>query len=103
MAVPHYAYLKLKMPGPKGVITINGNFQRSDSCDRDFSKISEMYWMEQSLAELEVSNDRTPPPEGKKMAIDRELKAISDVMKHKGHPTEPSDTVNMSPNPWSFN
>ena len=24
-AVPHYAYLKLKMPGPKGVITVNGN------------------------------------------------------------------------------
>ena len=23
-AVPHYAYLKLKMPGPRGVITVNG-------------------------------------------------------------------------------
>ena len=28
-AVPHYAYLKLKMPGPSGVITINGNTERS--------------------------------------------------------------------------
>ena len=28
-AVPHYAYLKLKMPGPRGVITINGNTERS--------------------------------------------------------------------------
>ena len=28
-AVPHYAYLKLKMPGPHGVITINGNTERS--------------------------------------------------------------------------
>ena len=27
--VPHYAYLKLKMPGPKGVITVNGNTERS--------------------------------------------------------------------------
>ena len=24
-AVPHYTYLKLKMPGPRGVITVNGN------------------------------------------------------------------------------
>ena len=24
-AVPHYAYLKLKMPGPRDVITVNGN------------------------------------------------------------------------------
>ena len=28
-AVPHYAYLKLKMPGPCGVITVNGNTKRS--------------------------------------------------------------------------
>ena len=28
-SVPHYAYLKLKMPGPCGVITINGNTERS--------------------------------------------------------------------------
>jgi hypothetical protein len=28
-AVPQYAYLKLKMPGPKGVITGNGNTERS--------------------------------------------------------------------------
>ena len=28
-AVPHYAYLKLKMPGPHGVITVNGNTEHS--------------------------------------------------------------------------
>ena len=28
-AVPHYAYLKLKMPGPRGVITVNGNTKLS--------------------------------------------------------------------------
>jgi hypothetical protein len=28
-AIPHYAYLKLKMSGPRGVITINGNTERS--------------------------------------------------------------------------
>ena len=48
MAVLHYAYLKLKMPGPNGVITVSGNFQRSDSCDREFSKISELFGMQDS-------------------------------------------------------
>ena len=43
MAIPHYAYLKLKMPGPKGVITISGSFIRSDRCDREFHKISETF------------------------------------------------------------
>ena len=28
-AVPHYAYLKLKMRGPRGVITVNGNTEHS--------------------------------------------------------------------------
>ena len=28
-AVSHYAYFKLKMPGPRGVITVNGNTERS--------------------------------------------------------------------------
>ena len=28
-AVPHYAYLKLKILGPRGVITVNGNLERS--------------------------------------------------------------------------
>ena len=27
--MPHYAYLKLKMPGPRGVITVNKNMERS--------------------------------------------------------------------------
>ena len=41
MAVPHYAYLKLKMPGPAGTITIHGSFKRSDYCDQEFSRLSE--------------------------------------------------------------
>src|ERR1043165_5894599 len=43
MAVPHYAYLKQKMPGPNGVITISGSFIRSDRCDKEFHKISEAF------------------------------------------------------------
>ena len=28
-AIPHYASLTLKMPGPRGIITVNGNIERS--------------------------------------------------------------------------
>ena len=28
-AIPHYASLTLKMPGPRGIITVNGNTERS--------------------------------------------------------------------------
>ena len=27
--IPHYASLMLKMPGPRGIITVNGNIERS--------------------------------------------------------------------------
>ena len=33
MAVPNYTYLKLKMPGPHGVITIGTSFQRAYECE----------------------------------------------------------------------
>ena len=33
MAVPNYTYLKLKMPGPHGVITVDTSFQRAYECE----------------------------------------------------------------------
>jgi hypothetical protein len=35
MAVPNYTYLKLKMPGPKGVNTIKGSFEQAYYCEQD--------------------------------------------------------------------
>ena len=29
MAVPNYTYLKLKMPGPRGVITVGSSFEHA--------------------------------------------------------------------------
>ena len=34
-AIPHYAFLKLKMPGPRGVITVSGNTNRSSRTEED--------------------------------------------------------------------
>src|SRR3954471_14903780 len=55
MAIPHYAYLKLKMPGSAGVITINGSFIKSDKCDRDFHKVSDTFEAEQELTEIAMA------------------------------------------------
>jgi hypothetical protein len=45
MAVPHYTYLVLKMPGPKGIITVKGSFEVSDLCDKEFHKIAQNFGM----------------------------------------------------------
>jgi hypothetical protein len=45
MAVPHYAYLALKIPGPKGVITMKGSFEVSDTCDKEFNRMGQTFGM----------------------------------------------------------
>jgi hypothetical protein len=41
MAVPHYAYLKMKLPGPRGIITITGSFKKSLACAKESSQLAE--------------------------------------------------------------
>ena len=41
MVVPHYAYLKMKLPGPRGIITISGDYKRSIDCASDSAKVAE--------------------------------------------------------------
>ena len=35
MAVPNYTYLKLKIPGPGGIITVGTSFQRAYECEAE--------------------------------------------------------------------
>jgi hypothetical protein len=41
MVVPHYAYLKMKLLGPRGVITILGCYKKLMECARASSKLAE--------------------------------------------------------------
>jgi hypothetical protein len=41
MAVPHYAYLKMKVPDPRSVITVSGCFKKSMECARASSQLAE--------------------------------------------------------------
>ena len=38
MAVPHYAYLVLKMPGTKGIITVYRNYKKSTTATSSSTK-----------------------------------------------------------------
>jgi hypothetical protein len=35
MVIPHYVYLVLKMPTPKGVLSLRGDLKRSFDCDKE--------------------------------------------------------------------
>jgi hypothetical protein len=43
MAIPHYTYLVLKMPGPRGIITVKGSFELSDLCGKEFHKMAQNF------------------------------------------------------------
>jgi hypothetical protein len=51
MAVPHYTYLVLKMPGPRGIITVKGSFEISDLYNREFHKMAQNFGVIANLAE----------------------------------------------------
>ena len=38
MAVPHYAYNKLKMPGPRGIIIVSGDAEKAVECEKKGAK-----------------------------------------------------------------
>ena len=99
MVIPHYAYLKLKMPGPRGVITVSGSFVRSDRCDREFHKISETFGAQEDLAEIAMLTDKSLFPVASRSELKdltRDFSITSDTKTHQVHPTDPSKIVRVS-------
>jgi hypothetical protein len=53
MDVPHYVYLKLKIPGNNGTnIKVHGSFSRSDNCDHEFQRIAAKFGLKQEPNEF---------------------------------------------------
>ena len=97
MAVPHYAYLKLKMPGNNGTaITVHGSFSRSDNCDRDFQKIASKFGVREELNALDVVTDHTQPPADNRNTKSDEFDVAKEAKKHQVHPSDPKKMVNTS-------
>jgi hypothetical protein len=74
MAVPHYTYLVLKMPGRKGIITVKGSFELSDQCDKEFHKMAQNFHMMANYGE----------PKDKMKIL-----TTGTVQQPEAHPTEP--------------
>jgi hypothetical protein len=97
MAVPHYAYLKLKMPGNNGTpITVHGSFARSDNCDREFQKIASKFGAKEELNAIDAITDHTQPPADNRNARSDEFDTAKETKKLQVHPTDPKKTVNTS-------
>jgi hypothetical protein len=63
MAIPHYTYLALKIPGSKGVITVQGSFEVSDTCDKEFNRMVQTFGMTAKYARLKGETDHNVLPD----------------------------------------
>jgi hypothetical protein len=63
MAVPRYAYLTLKIPGPKGTITVQGSFEVSNTCDKEFNRLAQTFGMTAEYARLKGETDHNVLPD----------------------------------------
>jgi hypothetical protein len=77
MAVPNYTYLKLKMPGPRGTITVSSTYRHAYGCD-----VECMEYTEALIADLDCLSKEAP-----------------DAKRHAGNfkPTEAVKSVSLDP------
>jgi rhamnose utilization protein RhaD (predicted bifunctional aldolase and dehydrogenase) len=63
MAVPNYTYLKLKMPGPKGIITVGSTYRHAYECDVECVEYAEAIVESEALiADLDGLSKESPDP-----------------------------------------
>nr|XP_051209872.1 uncharacterized protein LOC127327129 [Lolium perenne] len=97
MTIPHYAYLKPKMPGNNGTaLTVHGSFSHSDNCDGEFQKITPKFGVRDELNAIDAITDHTQPPADNRNTIPDEFDVAKEAKKHQVHPSDPKKTVNIS-------
>ena len=80
MPVPNYTYLKLKMPGPSGIITIESTYEHAYDCDVECIEYAE------ALAEAETL-----------IAHLDQLSGEVPDSKHRAGAFEPTETIKLIP------
>ena len=61
MAIPNYTYLKLKMPGPNGVITVSSAFSHAFACDHEHYELATTVINSSELPQLGESSTLAVP------------------------------------------
>nr|XP_020193331.1 uncharacterized protein LOC109779134 [Aegilops tauschii subsp. strangulata] len=89
MARPCYVYLKLKMPGPRDVITVIGNRQRAEECLQKGSKIVDEQMASVEMEEYQKNADPSDLLRAKKPASESAFKLSGETKPVHIHLTDP--------------
>jgi hypothetical protein len=81
MAMLNYMYLKLKIPGPKGIITVGPMYQRAYECDAECFQFAEATIRSERLHAEPRSEDQDVPESSKRAACSFEpAKDVKDAV-----------------------
>jgi hypothetical protein len=95
MAVPHYTYLVLKIPGPRGVIMIKRSFEVSDTCDKEFNKMAQTFSIIAEYARLKGETDHNVLPDIGRSLLDQAFDSTQDSKKVRVHPIDLAKTASI--------
>jgi hypothetical protein len=98
MAVPHYAYLTLKILGPKETITVQGSFEVSNTCDKEFNNMAQTFGMKAEYARLKGKTDHNVLPDVGRSLPDQAFDATQDSKKIQVHPMDLNKTTSIAVN-----
>jgi hypothetical protein len=98
MVVPHCAYLALKILGPKGVITVKGSFEVSDTYDKEFNRMTQTFGLTAEYARLKGETDHNVLPDVGRSLPDQAFDSTQDSKKIWVHPTDPAKTTSIMVN-----
>jgi hypothetical protein len=98
IAVPHYAYLTLKIPGPKGTITVQGSFEVANTCDREYNRMAQTFGMTAEYERLKGETDHNVLPDVGRSLPDQDFDTTQDSKKIQVHPTDPNKMTSIAVN-----
>ena len=101
MLVPHHPFLKMKLPGPQGVITVCGDYKKSIECSAAGSKLADLLVIAEERRQLDKvvsmaqAQVKAPLPAGKAKRADDEtqFQAAKDGKRIALDPSDPTKCV----------
>jgi len=79
MAIPNYTYLKLKMPGPRGVITVGSTYQHGFQCEIDNCKLTSVVITSKELALIRTNVPDEAPDSNRRMGSFEPTEDVKEV------------------------
>jgi hypothetical protein len=98
MAIPYYAYLTLKIPGPKGTITVQGSLKVSNTCNKELNRMAQTFGMTAEYARRKGKTDHNVLPDVGRSLPDQAFYATQDSKKIQAHPMDPNKTTSIAVN-----